>query len=103
MPRFSVKANQDVGLGVPKGMGSAAASAAVRRAPAPNSGPGGRTIRMGVTRQNANGEGAVGSARGGRAPDSKRTMGRAWEFIFLCAVFPIGAHYTCEDKWQQML
>ncbi|PYJ98707.1 MAG: hypothetical protein DME23_11395 [Verrucomicrobia bacterium] len=57
-----------LGLVFPKGMGSAPASGAVRRAPAPNSAPSGRTIRLGFTGRNANGEGAVGSARGGRAP-----------------------------------
>src|SRR5207244_1075866 len=39
-----------------RGMGSAAASAAVRRAPAPNSAPGRQTIRSGASRRNANGE-----------------------------------------------
>src|SRR5207244_9011581 len=55
-----------------RGMGSAAASAAVRRAPAPNSAPGRQNIRSGASRRNANGEGAVSSARGGRAPRFQR-------------------------------
>src|SRR5437660_37865 len=80
-----------------------AASGAVRHVPAPNSAHSERTFRLDIPPRNAQGKGAVGSVRGGRAPDSKRTLGRAWEFIFLCAVSPIGAHYTYEYKWPPTL
>src|SRR5437660_11515392 len=83
-------------------MGIAAASAAVRRAPAPNSAPGGRTIRLGLTRRNANGEGAVGSARGGRAPRirlnrtaSSSILGRVLHFGCSGALCQVGRVTPC--------
>ena|SRR5207302_6731752 len=67
-------------------MGSAPASGAVRRAPAPNS------IRLGLTRRNANGEGAVGSARGGRAPRFRLNHSGRSSILSLFVRFFLPAH-----------
>src|SRR3989442_12758553 len=55
-------------------IGSAAAPAAVRRAPRRTLHPRGQTIRRGASREKANSEGADGSARGGRGPPFQLKM-----------------------------
>ncbi|PYJ85916.1 MAG: hypothetical protein DME22_07320 [Verrucomicrobia bacterium] len=68
-------------------MVSAAASAAVRRAPRQLC-TRTTTIRSGAPRRNANGEGAVGSARGGRAPrfQVNRSGYAAWEYDWISRI-----------------
>jgi hypothetical protein len=65
--------------------GSAAASAVVRRALAPNTSPDGNIEQPGRPIAKAGDEGVVGSARGGRAPQSQLEMiiDQVWEIAVL--------------------
>src|SRR5438094_9714308 len=77
-----------------KKMGSAPASGAVRRAPAPNSGPGRRTIRVGITPQCQRRGRRWQRPRRARSPYTFEPFSPTLKSAFFSEVFLFGAQYT---------